>query len=249
MITRSRWDDFPALSARFAGQESLHRRQMLAYGHIYVEANCGRDLLTSRCFTFEDVQAFVAWVVDEFAYMFESTPEAVQLRSDDYVYAPDDQRMPCAPVIEIEARLIGFNAELQDRLEDVDRRREGAPGSVIPVTLADYAGLAAWVHGEVLRIRPLNYGNLFAAQLSAWWMVRLCGMVAPIAPLPDDGSDYGDLDAYDFAVGYSLREADPSAADQLLMGAIADQLKRFLVRNAHRYGTNARAADNESGGA
>jgi hypothetical protein len=216
------FDDFPGIPAPGPRGPEYARRQVVAYAHIIVREQLGRPLLTSRCFTSLDITDVTRWVIDEWVL----GPEPFAQRGATRPQTPLSDTN-CVAAADIASRLARFDEELVNRIDAFDDLRESAVSEDEVIHAA--AELAAWVHGEFLRIQPFEMGNLYAAQVAAWWVIRLCGYLTPIDPgMMRVYEQQMMMLRYNAAVEDSLGASDHP--DVRMRALFEDQLRRHLLR-------------------
>lgn len=228
----SGWDDFPARCDDDSDDHVRLRRLRLlcvGYAHRVVEDLNGTDPFAARCFAWSDLEIVVRWL---FETLLHDDGDGFRRRLDGHESSPEGPfaKRPCVPASELESRLRDFDEDLAVLLDRLDAARDSTHDPAAATKWAA-AELAAWVHGEILRMRPLCTGNLFAAYLGAWWVTRLCGYFVPIVrPRPDGYKAMVQYKQYDTAIGYSIESVDqlerlqPQVRDIRMAGFIASQI-------------------------
>jgi len=154
-------------------------------------------------------------------------------RNDDLRSTPSSR---CASVltVDLSAKVLEFESDWNLRVSSIVR---GDP----PVTDQQIFEAAAWSHREILRIRPLQNGNLLLAQLYALLVLTLAGVADSAAVVADiqlkldqvfddidghadflSGPNYFDFrsDAYDDAINVDrLSNGDETILAGVLLGS------------------------------
>jgi len=202
----------------------------MVYAHEVVKRETGHDLIAARCFTVADVEIVLDWLFRDLLLQSKGCS-----RRDGEEGFREDSRFASfgsPPPTELPSLLDSFDSGLPERLERIDELRDDLGGDG-GATQWDVAQFAAWVHGEMLRLRPFREGNLFAAYLATWWAVRLCGFMIPVSHPRNDEymtrSRYAQFDAAveDALIGpldHDLGPLEPQPRDQLMAGFLAAQI-------------------------